>query len=205
MSTQQRYIMNQSATRITKEISPDIINIFHNEVGELPYLNREVRDKILNRWMSKYPSLNKGSLRVYLTRLEQKFMEEKPQWSQKALINKITTENEGLKERILTESGEDITKQAKAINDLDKLTAQINKLTDAPPAVSIIINSNVNEDELTKAIADSFSENKIFDVESHTSNDLSSVNGGNKQDDQGTNSSVYDVPRETIDGVKENE
>jgi hypothetical protein len=190
MDTQQRYVFNVSQTRITKAISPDIHNIFHNEVGEHPYLNKDIRDRIINKWMIKYPAIPKGNLRTYLHRLEMKMMEEKPQWSQKSLINKITYENEGLKERILSESSQDITKQAKAINDLDKLTAQINKLTDAPPAVSIIINSNVNEDELTKAIADSFSENKVFDVESHTSSDLSSENGGNKQDDQSTNSSV---------------
>lgn len=193
MNTQQRYVLNTSATRITKEISPDIINIFHREVGEHPYLNKEIRDRIITKWTSKYPNLKVGSLRVYLTRLEQKFMEERPAWTQKALINKITYENEGLKERILTESSEDITKQAKTIRDLDELTAKINKLTDAPPAVNIFIDSSINEDELTKSISDSFKQTQTFDAEYTEKDAVSSENGGDKSDDQGTNNTVNEV------------
>ena len=164
MDSQQKSLHNQMATRITKEISPDILTIFHNEVGELPYLNREVRDKILNRWKHKYPSIKLGTWRVYIHRLEQNFFDAQPQWPQNALINKITTEHEELKDRVLTESKEDITKQVKAVKDLNELTAKINKLTDAPPAVSIIINSSINEDELTKSISASFA-NKTVDLD----------------------------------------
>ncbi len=165
-----KHFINASHTRINKEIAPDILTIFKNEVGDLPYLNKEVRSNIITHWLNKYPNLNKGSLRVYLTRLEQKFFEEQPQWTQKSLINKITVEYEGLKERILTESAEDITKQSKAIKDLDELVAKVNKLTDASPAVSIIINSSINEDELTKSILNG----KIFDAEYNESDEVSS-------------------------------
>lgn len=194
MNTQQSYLNNSLITRVTKEIRPKLVHMFNVTVSDNPYIDRDMRDTILSKWHNEYPSIALTTWRVYLTRLEQKHYADTPKWDQDALINKITVENEYLTSRVLKESAKDITFQAKTINEMNSLTAKIHKLTDAPAQVNLYIESNIDEDNLTKSIlkgqyeeieifdvgsseprtSTQMSKNETFDVESHTSDDVSS-------------------------------
>ena len=110
-------------------------------------ITTEIRNKIIDRWALLTPLVPRINLQAHVYQMEKKYWENLPPWSPRQLTNKITNNSIAIAEEVM-ESNESITKKARAINDLNKTIAQVNKLVDQSLAATFIITTNVNEASL---------------------------------------------------------
>ena len=96
----------------------------------------------------KIPYLKDFTYNTLYRKAETEYFQALSRIPSEALINKLTEQNDILKEKILEESTEDITKQVAAINKLDETTIKINKLLDTPPLVTLNFKTNIDIDKL---------------------------------------------------------
>lgn len=140
------------ALRINKDMHIPFYAVFQDEVQSNTFLTREIRASILTRWMAITPLVSKGTLKSYLSTLEQKYWASIPQWEQKALTNKITSQTLALQEEVKDSSAADaglLIKKARVIDQLNQTVAKVNRLIDVPPIAQFIINTNIDEASMT--------------------------------------------------------
>lgn len=116
--------------------------------------NIDKKETAIAEMMKLMPDVSEPHLRRLYRQAEHNFYQKLPRIPQEALINKITEQNEILKEKILSDSNRDITHQAHAIKELDELNARIHRIADAPAQVTIKIETNLDENELMQEIVD---------------------------------------------------
>jgi hypothetical protein len=141
-----------NALRINKEIHLPFYAVFLEEVQSNTFLTKEIRLSIVNRWAAITPKIDRSALKVYLSGLEKKFWAAQPQWEQKALTNKITSQTLALQEEVKDSSAADaglLIKKARVIDQLNQTVAKVNRLIDVPPIAQFIINTNIDEASMT--------------------------------------------------------
>ena len=150
-------IKRRGEHRISKSNKNELVKIFFQVLGTAKFITREKRREIRNAWKKEYPLIPDQSIAsIYAYNLENDYYSDVESYNSKALTGKITKQLTDLQEDLQDASTKDeILKAAHKLNSITKsseVIAKVNRLYDAAPQASILINTSVNEQELLSTL-----------------------------------------------------
>lgn len=106
------------------------------------------KDRFYDILVKSIPYLTKNQYTRLYREAETEYFQAINRIPREIMINKLTAEADALKDKVLDESNEDITKQVAAITRLNDQVIRINRLEDTPPVVQINFSTDVDINKL---------------------------------------------------------
>ncbi len=123
-----------------------VFKSFSNQENMIPRQKR----LLLESLTKEFPALEIETIVNIYKRAEIAYYKQLPRMPTEALVAKMTEQHEFLIDKILDESQEDITKQAKTIKDINELTAKIMRINESPINIEINFKQNLDENALLR-------------------------------------------------------
>lgn len=135
--------------KLTKQIEDDMLYPIFFETLETPFVTSDIRQKMIIKFQEVCPNVPAIQLKTSLARMERRHFENLEVMDRNGLRNKIIQQQGVLNEMAINHlnSGEiQLDKVARVITESNKLTANVAGLSELPPSVEIVIQTNAPSD-----------------------------------------------------------
>lgn len=133
-------------TRLTPVIADEYLYpVFYDSVSSSPFLTSDIRNGIITKWQSMLPNIRPINLKVCLSKMERSYFENLEVIDRAGLRNRILEQQSALNEMAIV-SDMPVDKKIRAITESNKLSANVAGLSEMPPQIEIVINTNAPSD-----------------------------------------------------------
>lgn len=136
--------------RISKDVTDNhLYPVFYDNLAMKPFLTSDLRQEIINKWRMILPNVPIINLRMQLSRMERSYFENLEVIDRNGLRNRILEQQASINEMAIqsNQSGElPLDKMARVITESNKLSANVAGLSDMPPQIEVVINTNAPND-----------------------------------------------------------